>query len=110
MLHYCDLYDPRVAHDRRQLVVDLLQALGAAALVMAVLYYLLPQLIVGRGIGLMATVFLLVFIMGWRLLYLEWLSAAPRADRAGADRRHAAAPPSTSPRSCTIGGTASAWS
>jgi sugar transferase (PEP-CTERM system associated) len=74
MLHYCDLYDPRVAHDRRQLVVDLLQALGAAALVMAVLYYLLPQLIVGRGIGLMATIFLLL-IMSWRLLYLEWLSA-----------------------------------
>ena len=75
MLHYCDLYDPRVAHDRRQLVVDLLQALGAASLVLAVLYYWLPQLVVGRGIGLLAALFVLGLIVAWRLLYLEVLSS-----------------------------------
>ena len=41
-LHYCDLYDLRTLSDRRDLVVGLIQALGAASLMLAVLYYWIP--------------------------------------------------------------------
>ena len=34
-LHYCDLYDVRLLRDRREQTVALLQALGAASLVLA---------------------------------------------------------------------------
>ena len=43
-LHYCDLYDLRTLRDRRDLVIGLLQALGAASLMLALLYYWLPEL------------------------------------------------------------------
>ena len=74
MLHYRDLYDLRTAHDRRALIVGLLQALGAASLLLVVLYYWLPQLVIGRGIVLMAAILVLGFMIAWRLLFLEWLS------------------------------------
>src|SRR5215218_7429420 len=45
-LHYADLYDFRTLNDRRELMVGLIQALGAASLVLALLYYWLPNLIV----------------------------------------------------------------
>jgi sugar transferase (PEP-CTERM system associated) len=74
MLHYGDLYDMRMAHDRRALIVGLLRALGAASLVLVALYYWLPQLVVGRGIAVMAAFFVLTLMVAWRLLFLEWLS------------------------------------
>src|SRR5262245_51399280 len=47
-LHYCDLYDLRTLSDRRDLIVRLLRALGAASVVLAILYYWIPSLIIGR--------------------------------------------------------------
>ena len=72
-LHYCDLYDLRTLTDRRELVIGLIQALGAASLVLAVLYYWLPALIIGRGVFVIASVFVMVLVAGWRLAF-EWLS------------------------------------
>jgi hypothetical protein len=42
-LHYGDLYDLRTVRDRRDLVIRLLQALGATSVVLAVLYYWVPR-------------------------------------------------------------------
>jgi sugar transferase (PEP-CTERM system associated) len=72
-LHYCDLYDFRTLTDRRVLVVGLIQALGGASLVLAVLYYWIPQLIIGRGVFLVASVFVIGLIAGWRLAF-EWFA------------------------------------
>jgi sugar transferase (PEP-CTERM system associated) len=72
-LHYCDLYDLRTLSDRRDLVVGLIQALGGASLVLAVLYYWIPQLIIGRGVFVIATVFVIVLVAGWRLAF-EWFA------------------------------------
>jgi sugar transferase (PEP-CTERM system associated) len=71
-LHYCDLYDLRGLSDRRALVVGLLRALGAASVVLAVLYYWLPALVIGRVI-VFATALIVALIAGWRVSF-EWLS------------------------------------
>jgi sugar transferase (PEP-CTERM system associated) len=72
-LHYCDLYDLRTLTDRRELVVGLVQALGGTSLVLAVLYYWLPTLIIGRGVFVIASVLVGALVAGWRLTF-EWLS------------------------------------
>jgi sugar transferase (PEP-CTERM system associated) len=72
-LHYCDLYDLRTLKDRRDLVVGLLQALGSASLVLAVLYYWFPGLIIGRGVFAIAAVFIVLLVASWRIGF-EWLS------------------------------------
>ncbi len=86
-LHYSDLYDFRTLTDRRELLVGLIQALGAASLVLALLYYWIPDLIIGRGVFVIASAFIVSLVAGWRFAF-EWLSRTSRAVRAPADRRH----------------------
>jgi sugar transferase (PEP-CTERM system associated) len=71
-LYYADLYDLRIVADRRELFVRTLQALGAASMVLAVLYYLFPDLILGRGVFFIAAAFAVGIIIGWRVAF-EWL-------------------------------------
>ena len=72
-LHYCDLYDSRGAHSHRDLVVGLLQALGAASLALGPLYYWVPELVIGRGVVLIASLLIITSILVWRLFF-AWLS------------------------------------
>jgi sugar transferase (PEP-CTERM system associated) len=73
-LHYRDLYDPRTLHDRRGLFIGLLQALGAGCAILAVLYYWLPGLVVGRGIFVIGVLTIVPFVAGWRIAF-EWISS-----------------------------------
>jgi len=80
-LHYGDLYDLRTVRDRRDLVIRLLQALGATSVVLAVLYYWVPGLIIGRGVFVVASVLIVLVIVGWRVAfdYLSlWVGPAER--------------------------------
>jgi sugar transferase (PEP-CTERM system associated) len=72
-LHFCDLYDLRTLGERREVVVALLQALGAASLVLAVLYYLVPTLVISRGVVMIASALIVLLIAGWRMAF-DWLS------------------------------------
>ena len=72
-LHCVDLYDLRTLSDRRDLFTRLLRALGAASLILAVLYYWIPTLVIGRGVFLIASVFVVALVVGWRVAF-EWLS------------------------------------
>ena len=72
-LHYCDLYDFRTLKDRRGLVVSLIQALGVASLILALLYYWLPDLVIGRGVFVIASTLIVGLVAGWRMAF-EWLS------------------------------------
>jgi sugar transferase (PEP-CTERM system associated) len=72
-LHYCDLYDLHTLSDRRDLMTGLVRALGAAAVILAVIYYWIPTLIVGRGVFAMASIMIVALVAGWRVLF-EWLS------------------------------------
>jgi sugar transferase (PEP-CTERM system associated) len=68
-MYYNDLYDLRAVRDRRELIVRILQALGAASLLLGLSYFFFPDLIIGRGVFLIATVLVGGFVVGWRLLF-----------------------------------------
>jgi sugar transferase (PEP-CTERM system associated) len=73
LLHYCDLYDPRVAYNRRDVLIGLVQALGASSLILAVIYYWVPTVSLGRGVVFLSAVFIALSIVVWRTLF-EWVS------------------------------------
>jgi sugar transferase (PEP-CTERM system associated) len=72
-LYYSDLYDLRQTADRRELVVRVLQALGAASFVLAVIYFWFPAAIIGRGVFFITAVLLFVLVTTWRLVF-DWLA------------------------------------
>lgn len=68
-LYYNDFYDLTVVHSSRELIVRLLQAAGAASIVLAAMYFLKPTLMIGNGIFVSALFVFLVAILGWRLAF-----------------------------------------
>src|SRR5689334_19048597 len=68
-LYYNDFYDLTLVHSNRELIVRLLQAAGAASILLAGLYSLAPGLTLGRGIFVSALFVFLVAILGWRLAF-----------------------------------------
>jgi sugar transferase (PEP-CTERM system associated) len=54
-------------------MVGLIQALGAASLVLALLYYWVPNLVIGRGVFVIASVLIVWLVAGWRVAF-EWLA------------------------------------
>ena len=68
-LYYNDFYDLTLVHSNRELIVRLLQAVGAASIVLAALYFIVPALMIGDGIFVSALFVFLVGILGWRLLF-----------------------------------------
>jgi sugar transferase (PEP-CTERM system associated) len=71
-----DLYDFVVMHDRRELVLRLIQALGLAWIALAIVFYVLPQLMLGRGISLIALPLALALMVAWRVS-IHWLLGHP---------------------------------
>ncbi len=71
-----DLYDFIVMHDRRELVLRLVQALGLAWIALALTFYGFPQLMLGRGISLIALPLALGLMVGWRVS-IHWLLGHP---------------------------------
>jgi exopolysaccharide biosynthesis polyprenyl glycosylphosphotransferase len=67
-LYYYDLYDLQVVSRRSVLFIRLLQALGSACLVLAVLYFCDPDLSLGRWVAAVAAPIIITFVAGWRLL------------------------------------------
>ena len=68
-LYYNDFYDLTVVHSNRELIVRLLQAVGAASIVLAALYFTVPALMIGDGIFVSSLFVFLFGILGWRLLF-----------------------------------------
>jgi len=71
-----DLYDFIVMHDRRELVLRLIQALGLAWVALALVFYAMPRLMLGRGILLIALPLALALMVGWRVS-IHWLLGHP---------------------------------
>jgi sugar transferase (PEP-CTERM system associated) len=78
-LYYSDLYDLRIVSDRRELFVRMLRALGWASFILAVIYFWFQDLIIGRGVFMIAAVMILTLVTGWRLVF-DWAGPklAPR--------------------------------
>jgi sugar transferase (PEP-CTERM system associated) len=68
-LYYNDFYDMTVVHSNRELIVRLLQAAGAASIMLAALYFVAPSMMIGNGIFVSALFVFLVAILGWRLAF-----------------------------------------
>src|SRR2546421_7485444 len=71
-----DLYDFVVMHDRRELVLRLLQALGLAWVALALMFYAVPQAMIGRGVSLISLPLALLLMVGWRLA-IHWVLGHP---------------------------------
>jgi sugar transferase (PEP-CTERM system associated) len=72
-LYFADLYDFRILADRRELFVRLLQALGSTSLILAILYFWVPSLIIGRGVFVLSSLFVITAVGGWRIVF-EWVT------------------------------------
>ena len=71
-----DLYDFLVMHDRRELVLRLVQALGLAWIALAFSFYMFPELMLGRGIALIALPLALGLMVLWRVS-IHWFLGHP---------------------------------
>jgi sugar transferase (PEP-CTERM system associated) len=71
-----DLYDFIVMHDRGELVLRLLQALGLAWIALALLFYVVPPVMIGRGVSLIALPIALLLMVSWRLA-IHWVLGHP---------------------------------
>jgi Mrp family chromosome partitioning ATPase len=90
--YYNDLYDLTVVHSSRELLIRLLQAAGAASIIIAVLYLLVPSLAIGNGIIVSSLVIFLTAIVAWRLLFNRLAYTSHLEERVlivgSRDRRH----------------------
>jgi sugar transferase (PEP-CTERM system associated) len=71
-----DLYDFVRMHDRRELVLRLIQALGLAWVALAIAFYALPRLMIGRGVTLIALPLALLLMVAWRIS-IHWFLGHP---------------------------------
>ena len=69
-LYYNDLYDFKVASTIVEVSIRLLQALGITSIVLALIYWAFPVVIINQLIFMLSIGFLLIFVIGWRLLYI----------------------------------------
>ena len=75
--YFHDLYDFWVLHHRRELVLRLIQGLGLAWVALALLFYLVPHLMLGRGVSLISLLLALVVMVLWRIV-IHWLMGHPQ--------------------------------
>jgi sugar transferase (PEP-CTERM system associated) len=71
-----DLYDFIVMHDRRELVLRLVQALGLAWIALALSFYAYPPMMLGRGVSLIALPLAIMLMVGWRIA-IHWFLGHP---------------------------------
>jgi sugar transferase (PEP-CTERM system associated) len=76
-LYYADLYDLRLLSDRREVFIRILNALASASLILAAVYYWLPDLVIGRGVFMIAAILVITLVIGWRIAF-EWISRRVR--------------------------------
>src|SRR5262245_36530459 len=67
-----DLYDFHLIRRREVLLLRLLQALGIAGVALALIFYVWPHMMLGRGVILLGVSLTLTLMTGWRYL-VRWL-------------------------------------
>ena len=76
LLYFYDLYDFTVMGNRRELMLRLVQALGIAWVLLAILFYFIPTLLIGRGVSIISIPLVLVLLLIWRML-IHYLTGHP---------------------------------
>lgn len=67
ILYFYDLYDYVVIANRRELLLRMVQALGIAWSLLALSFYFVPQLLIGRGVSVISLPIVLAMLLGWRV-------------------------------------------
>lgn len=67
ILYFYDLYDYVVMTNRRELMLRMVQALGIAWALLALLFYFIPPLLIGRGVSVISVPLVLAMLLGWRI-------------------------------------------
>ena len=67
LLYIYDLYDYTIIGNRRELFLRMIQALGIAWAILALVFYFIPPLLIGRGVSLYSVFIVLVTLFLWRL-------------------------------------------
>jgi len=80
-MYYFDLYDSSILSNRREVLIRLAQVPGTMCILLAVVYYLYPPLKLGRGIILIGLLFLVIIVLLWRSLFLEFNGSLQFAER-----------------------------
>lgn len=73
-LYYTDLYDFKTVSSVSEMIIRLLQSMGVTAIVLAGIYFWFPMVIIDEWIFVLSIVFLLVFVVAWRLFYISILN------------------------------------
>ena len=68
-LYYNDLYNFRMKESFYELGIRLLQSLGLAAILLALVYFIAPGTIIGRGIFLISICLVIFLSIIWRICY-----------------------------------------
>jgi sugar transferase (PEP-CTERM system associated) len=68
-LYFNDLYEIRIGGNRIDLATRLIQAIGITSIVLAIIYFLWPEAMIGRWSFFLSIIFLILFFVSWRLLY-----------------------------------------
>jgi sugar transferase (PEP-CTERM system associated) len=68
VLYFYDLYDYTVMGNRRELLLRLIQAIGIAWVLLALLFYFVPSLLIGRGVLAISVPIVLGSLLVWRVL------------------------------------------
>jgi FlaA1/EpsC-like NDP-sugar epimerase len=67
--HYFDLYDSKIFRDMEKMGILLVGSVGISFIFLTVIYYLIPSLILGRGIFSISLFLILIFTFSWRVFY-----------------------------------------
>lgn len=67
--YYFDLYEFRSLRERTKMGVLLVEAIGISSILLAVIYYTIPSLSIGRGVFLLSLTFIFALAFGWRMFY-----------------------------------------
>ena len=72
-----DLYDFKMIRQRSVLQIRILQSLGLSAITLSLIFYSLPQVMLGRGVFAVALGLMLTLMTSWRFL-ARWLLNHPK--------------------------------
>jgi sugar transferase (PEP-CTERM system associated) len=76
IMYFYDLYDYIVMTNRRELMLRLVQALGIAWALLALLFYFVPPLLIGRGVSVISVPLVLGLLLTWRI-FIHSLTGHP---------------------------------
>ncbi len=68
-LYFNDLYEFKPGDNPVEMAIRLVQSIGITSIVLAVVYFLFPEVIIGRWIFFASLLVLILFLASWRILY-----------------------------------------